>query len=225
LLNKSTKGATSTLHRDPFEWTGTSLCLEGTKIWRFIYPPFSSEGGVKVVDEALNSYRLDSVAWEEDEESTILSAGWQSDMNMYSVIDHKFPDAFGWMKCEEEDACLFREELEDKTSMLSPDKDIFHALEKIRTNSNEPSFATAIQQAGDLLLIPAHCWHQTYAPVPSVAVASQRCSALIDGKNVVDHILNLSKKKIGVPDLLKQSQFAEGTGKQIVKQLLRYAIT
>jgi hypothetical protein len=144
---------------------------------------------------------------------------------MYSVIDDKFPDAFCWMKCEEEDASLFRKELKDKTSMLSPDTDIFHALEKIHTNSNEAAFATAIQQAGDMLLIPAHCWHQTYAPVPSIAVASQRCGALIDGKNVVDHILNLSKKKNDVPDLLKQSQFAEGTGKQIVKQLLRYAIT
>ena len=217
--------ATSTLHRDPFEWTGTSLCLEGTKIWRFIYPPLSSEGGVKVVDDALDSYRLDSVAWEEDEDSTILSAGWQSDMSLYAIVNDKFPDAFSWLQCEEDDASLFREELEEKTSMLSPGVDALHALERIHKNSNEASFATAIQQTGDLLLIPAHCWHQTFAPVPSVAVASQRCSAFTDGKNVVDHILNLSKKKNGVPDLLKQSEFAEGTGKQIVNQLLRYAVT
>ena len=217
-------GSTSTLHRDPFEWTGTSLCLEGTKIWRFIYPPSKSQGGVSVVDDKLNSYRLDSVAWEEDTDSTVLSAGWQSDLSLYNSIKGNFPTAFEWMKREEEDPTLFREELKEKISMVSPSPDSLDALDRISDITNKPTFATAIQQTGDLLIIPCHCWHQTYAPVPSMAIASQRCSANVDGANVVQHILSLSKNKSELPELLKQNKFAEGSGRDVIDALLRFAM-
>jgi len=216
-------GSTSTLHRDPFEWTGTSLCLEGVKIWRFILPP---NDDVRVVDETLDSYRLNSVAWEEENgESAVLSAGWQSDLSLYGSVDKEFPNALDWMKLEEKDPVLFRKKIEQMTPMLCPNEDALNALNRISDGTSQATFATAIQSSGDLLLIPAHCWHQTFAPVPSVAIASQRCSASVDGANVVRHILDLSKNRSeAVPDLLKQSEFSEGSGREVVDALFSFVL-
>jgi hypothetical protein len=72
-------GSTSTLHRDPLEWTGTSLCVEGTKIWRFLEP----NPNIEHIDGMMQSYRLPSVAWNE---KTSISAGWQSDFSLYRNI-------------------------------------------------------------------------------------------------------------------------------------------
>jgi hypothetical protein len=72
------QGATSAFYRDPFEWTGTSLCLEGRKLWRFLPPtPLPP-------DDILTSYRLPSIAWNQDGDASDdsefgLIAGWQSD--------------------------------------------------------------------------------------------------------------------------------------------------
>ncbi|KAL9188245.1 hypothetical protein ACHAXT_006623 [Thalassiosira profunda] len=223
-------GATSTLHRDPFEWTGTSLCLEGTKIWRFILPPTEDKGGVSIVDEALDSYRLDSIAWEdENEEQVVLSAGWQSDMTLYDSIDDNFPSAFEWVTLEEENNDRFQREMAElgvDAAMLRPNAAAIDALGKIRNakGSGEGSalFATAIQRPGDLLLIPAHCWHQTYAPVPSVAVASQRCGAGVDGARVIRHILGIAGCNEKLPEVLKCNNFEEGVGEEVVATLLKY---
>ena len=229
-------GATSTLHRDPFEWTGTSVCFEGTKIWRFILPP---PHGVTVVDEALQSYRLDSIAWEEEDDDddnkqkVVLSAGWQSDMSLFDTVDDNFPSVLDLVTLEEENNEQFQRLMEDigtDISSLQPSTNALDALDRIAKahGSNGASnlpFITAIQQPGDLLLIPAHCWHQTYAPMPSVAVASQRCGAMNDGARVIQHVLDVANRKDEVPDILKCDTYEEGMGKEVVRVLFDTILT
>ena len=170
-------GATSTLHRDPFEWTGTSLCIEGSKIWRFIDP----QSDVRAIDEALGSYRLDSIAWE----GTTQSAGWQSDESLFKSRRHDLlPSAQEWSDNDHDKRAKLLQ-VGSSTDILSPGLNL------------ELSMRTAVQEAGDLLLIPAHWWHQTYALEPSAAVASQRCGNH-DTVQVLQHILNY--KGVQSPD-------------------------
>jgi Cupin-like domain len=178
-------GATSTLHRDPMEWTGTSLCLEGTKIWRFLEPPVAMEGQrardrVLTVDEALESYRLASVAWQSDEDDTdsvSLSAGWQSDFSLFRECDHdSIPSAQVLAEMDDKEKMQLLQKL-NTLKILGPD---------IPRNA-AGAIHTVIQKPGDLLLIPAHWWHQTYALEPSVAIASQRCGTKDLGL-VLDHM-------------------------------------
>mmetsp|Transcript_15492 Transcript_15492/g.34796 ORF Transcript_15492/g.34796 Transcript_15492/m.34796 type:complete len:396 (-) Transcript_15492:37-1224(-) len=225
-------GASSTLHRDPFEWTGTSLCLEGTKIWRFVLPPAEEQGGVEIVDRFLSSYRLESIAWEDEERgdpsdsTTIISAGWQSDLSLYDFVDEDFRTAFEWFEMEELDSDVFEVNLERAAvdgSSLKPSMETLDALNGIRGTkggASEPNFVTAIQRPGDLLIIPAHCWHQTYGPVPSIAIASQRFDSSI-ARRVIDHILSVSKTDTrNLPQLLKMHHFEDGDGEEVVRELL-----
>jgi hypothetical protein len=168
-------GATSTLHRDPFEWTGTSLCIDGTKVWRFIDPGLD----VTHVDDLLKSYRLDSIAWDD---GSSLSAGWQSDFSLYENRMHnKIASAQEWQEMEEKRKLKALLEIGSNTKILEPGVD-----------GSGLSMATAIQQPGDLLLIPAHWWHQTYCLEPSVTISSQRCGKH-DAGLVLRHILNRNK--------------------------------
>jgi hypothetical protein len=178
-------GATSTLHRDPFEWTGTSLCIEGSKVWRFIDP----KANVGAVDEALTSYRLESIAWD----GATQSAGWQSDCSLYKRRKHALlKDAQEWSEMESgKGEELLR--VGSSTEILVPELSL------------EFSLTTAIQEAGDLLLIPAHWWHQTFALEPSAAIASQRCGKY-DSVLVLQHILNhKSVKSIDARTILEES--------------------
>jgi hypothetical protein len=187
------EGATSTLHRDPFCWTGTSLCVEGTKIWRFIAPPGHLEefkegditSGVKFVDDAVESYRLPSVAWD----NYYISSGWQSDMSLYSQRSEDLPTAEEFAIMEEEDPQQKTKDLERIASSLDslePSSDFPTQLDDC--GNLQTNIWTVVQHPGDLLIIPAYWWHQTYAVEPSIAIASQRGGDERDTKRVLSHI-------------------------------------
>jgi Cupin superfamily protein len=187
-------GSTSTLHRDPFEWTGTSLGLEGTKVWRFINPNSS----VHDVDALMQSYRLPSRAWhaehDDTDESIVLSAGWQSDYSLYRTSTIPLPT----LDSMESSLPLSRHDQDQLAvslqSGLVPDMEIVSAVTQRQSSSPAatPSLAVwaTVQRAGDLVVIPAHWWHQTYALLePCVSISSQRCASH-EARRVLRHILD-----------------------------------
>jgi len=192
-------GATSTLHRDPFEWTGTSLCLEGTKVWRFLAPKIESddgESGIQDVDKLVKAYRLPSTAWEDGE--TCLSAGWQSNLNLYEERHESIPSASElYEEMTDEGVHEALEEIAQEWSLLKPNFD-----------TSLCSCWAVVQKPGDLLLIPAHWWHQTYALEPSLAVASQRCVSQLDASRVINHILETSETTDEAPDELLKGDYS-----------------
>ncbi len=177
-------GSTSTLHRDPFEWTGTSVCLEGTKVWRFIEPT----PNVRTIDAMMKSYRLPSVAWNG---TATISAGWQSDFSLYRNInltdDGQRDEA--WSMAPTSDA-KYREVLKMAQSLdvLQPDQSL---MSNWTATTN---IWTTVQQEGDFLIIPAHYWHQTYTIVePTVTISSQHCSDF-DITRVLNHIVTTTNR-------------------------------
>ncbi|CAB9523179.1 Alpha beta hydrolase [Seminavis robusta] len=208
------EGATSTLHRDPFEWTGTSLCLEGRKLWRFLQP---HEAPGHVLDHLqwdhyLDSYRLNSMAWKKgdnngghddrkdhDEDAITISAGWQSDLSLYNDNDgdsspHAAKTRFSARQLAEMTESQAEEFLQDmvrSTNYLAPHDDIGKIL---REQPSPSAVVAVVQHPGELLIIPPYWYHQTYAPEPSLAVASQRCGTRLDAARVVNHILSLQQE-------------------------------
>lgn len=188
------EGASSTLHRDPFEWTGTSICLEGTKVWRFVQPPGTyaphndsfNDGpcsGVSEIDNLLESYRLNSLAWGDDDEGPLtLSRGWQSDLTLYAHVDNSVPSARELAEIEEKYG------FDEKVKLV---ESIGNDPSKLTSNvSGEAKICSGVQRTGDLVIIPAYWWHQTYALEPSIAIASQRCGGKRDASRVIRHMLD-----------------------------------
>ena len=211
------QGATSTFHRDPFEWTGCSLCLEGRKIWRFVRPIETARQeqddstslemeSVKRVDEFLQAYRLESIAWDAGDSSNtmLLSAGWQSDMSLYHNVDENIPSAKELSSMDVVESNSLLDDLATSPSLLCPNI----PMQKKDTEQSVSGFYSTVQRQGDLLLIPAHWYHQTYAPEPSLAVASQRCGASLDAKRVFRHVLSQQGGLVpeNIPSTLTQSE-------------------
>ena len=191
------EGATSTLHRDPFEWTGTSLCLEGRKIWRFL-----SGKNVDDWDKRLQSYRLESIAWDDskgndnhgditNQRRVTLSAGWQSDLSLYRRADSSTTNLYSaraLANLDESQAEAYLETLASDMGVLQPHPNI-----QLPLPTTGIDCCSVVQHPGELLLIPPYWYHQTYAPEPSLAVASQRCGSLVDAPRVLGHILTLQQ--------------------------------
>lgn len=211
------EGATSTLHRDPFSWTGTSLCIEGSKIWRFIAPPGAQnvipgskgDSGVSRIDDILKSYRLQSSAWikgssEDNEELVPLSAGWQSDFSLYDSKSSSLRSAREWSDLEKDWKLEAMTSIALSAETLTPSPQL--------TNNQNLSIWTVVQNPGELLVIPAFWWHQTYALEPSLAVASQRCGLSRDTSRVIHHILDTSganQRSKEMSTLLKKDSFVD----------------
>ena len=203
------EGARSTLHRDPFEWTGTSLCLEGSKVWTFLIPPDDEAGGLAALDKSLGSYRLQSVAWSgaetsgesggaqgkdstPDDNRYALSAGWQSNLDLYALRDQAVPPA--------------RELAELVAGSTERSEALMAATRGLKPSPKIPDSVVAgrvvgIQEAGDLLLVPRGWWHETYALEPAIAVASQYCGDH-DAKAVFGHILDVAGARDNAPEAI-----------------------
>lgn len=213
------EGGRSTLHADPFEWVGTNAALEGAKLWRFLPPHAGAEEAAR-----LGTYRLPSIAW--GDEGASLSAGWQSDHDLFARRSPRAPRARSLHELEgvqaggEEGAggaaaaaggasalSDALETLADPASgLLLPDTRLpSAALEGARS---------CVQRAGELVLIPPRWWHQTYSPMPAIAVAGQYCDSFCRD-DVFQHVLDwagvggVCARQVGSPGMSPAEQVAE----------------
>ena len=159
------------------------------------------DSGVDSIDKLLDAYRLPSTAWDncatsESQESILLSAGWQSDFSLYEHRNEDetvVPTAEQFAMIEEEDDVMSKY---SKMSAIASSLEHLRPSQELCDSSSENdqtqdiTIWTVVQKPGDLLVIPAYWWHQTYALEPSLAFASQRCGLERDTPRVLSHIID-----------------------------------
>ena len=97
-----------------------------------------------------------------------------------------------------------KKEKEKKKKKMRLLETIAADTDALRPDAERPESAavlwTAVQRTGDVLVIPAYWWHQTYALEPSLSIASQRCgTGGRDLSRVFHHMLETSSES-GVGD-------------------------
>ena len=166
------------------------------------------------LDQLVQAYRLPSVAWtkdDNDDNQISLSAGWQSDYSLYAHRCKSIPSARSLSELTDKDRYAELDSIAlDSTPLLKPGQD-----DLMRCDC-----WTVVQKPGDLLLIPAHWWHQTYALEPSLAIASQRCDSTFDAKRVIQHILQTSGTLDEAPEVLLKEDYASCKDKESITQIV-----
>lgn len=144
------------------------------------------------------------MAWDND----YISSGWQSDLSLYSQRSDDLPSAEAFAMMEETIPMQKIEDLDHIASsldILKPSSEI--PVELGPGGKYRTQIWTVVQNPGDLLVIPAYWWHQTYAAEPSIAIASQRGGSKRDTKRAVSHILDtvqIDKFDHALPPILKE---------------------
>lgn len=182
------EGARSTFHRDPFEWTGTSFCVIGSKLWTFLPP---GDAGVGVTDAAFQAERFAYENYASDD--VCIAAGWQAEVDLYSQQSEMCLTAadLATFSPAEKQALLeamARAQRQWWSSDRSGDPPPLRPEDWVCAHLPRGVTPTCVvHRAGDLLLIPAHWWHQTYALEPSIAVSGQYMNEA-NSETVMSHI-------------------------------------
>ena len=171
------------------------------KVWRFIAPPGAmkvidapkGDSGVESIDNLLKAYRLPSVAWSDDvdddkQEPVFLSAGWQSDFSLYEHQDEELVPTAEEFAMMGNDTLKYSKlnKIASSLETLTPSQELLQSFD----SNQQCTIWTVVQKPGDMLVIPAYWWHQTYALEPSLAYASQRCGLDRDTPRVLSHIID-----------------------------------